>query len=298
MTVRHLAAEVAFADDGVLGEGPVWDPATTTLLWADVPRRRLMRGDPSSGSVAEQALPNAIASFGLRADGTLVAARKGEIVTWGLDGDFTVLARVPGEVGRFNDGKCDRQGRWWVGSISNPVEKRTGALYRVSPDKSVARLLDGVGISNGLGWTADDRTFFYVDSLSQGIDAFAFDAGSGELSRRRRVVDIPMPAGLPDGLAVDAEGCVWVAMFFGQSVHRYTPDGVLDAVVDLPVTAVASVAFGGPALGTLYITTGVAPLGPMAERHGVVSRGVEPLAGSVFACTPGVDGVEVGRFAG
>jgi sugar lactone lactonase YvrE len=285
--VKRIRAELAFSDDALLGEGPVWEPSSRSLWWTDVPRRRLLRGDPGSGAVTVTLLPGAIASFAFRSDGSLISARHGAFVVVGVDAgvhpDLTEVAPIPDEQrwpdNHFNDGKCDARGRFWVGSVSSPVEACRGGLYRLDGDHRVSRVLDGVAISNGMGWSPEDRTFFYIDSLLQAVDAFTYDADSGMVRDRRRMINVPMRAGLP-------------------AVHRYSPEGRLDLIVDVPVACATSVAFGGPQLRDLYITTGKLQEGPMTTRFGVTVPPAQPLAGSVFVCSPGTPGVAVHQFAG
>jgi sugar lactone lactonase YvrE len=164
-------------------------------------------------------------------------------------------------------------------------------VYRLDPDLAVTKLLDGVTISNGLAWTADGATMYYIDSPTQGVDAFDYDAATGRLANRRRVVDIPAAAGLPDGMTTDADGCLWVALYGGSAVHRYSPDGRLDAALSFPATNITCPVFGGPGLGTLYVTS---------ARDGLDERqlAAQPHAGAVFAADVGADGLPGLRFAG
>src|SRR6266568_1976065 len=161
----------------------------------------------------------------------------------------------------------------------------------LDPGLAVTRLLDGVTISNGLAWTADGATLYYIDSPTQGVDAFDYDTGTGRLENRRRVVDIPAAAGLPDGMTIDTDGCLWVALYGGSAVHRYTPDGRLDAVLSFPVSNVTCPVFGGPGLGMLYVTSARDGLG---ERQ----LAAQPHAGAVFAADAGARGLPALRFAG
>jgi sugar lactone lactonase YvrE len=301
----RLAATIAFADDGGLGEGPVWcpGPGAGSIWWTDVHGRRLLRGDLGSGRVKVHQLPGSVASFVPRTGGSFLAARRGKLVTFraGPDVSFLDAGTLPGPpeaTAQINDGKCDPLGRFWVGSISSPAETRAGALWRVDADLHVDIMLTGAGISNGLGWSPAGDTFYYIDSQDQAVDAFRFDLGTGELGPRRRLIEVPMADGLPDGLAVDADGGIWVAMFFAGRVHRYTPDGVLDTVVEVPVPCPASLAFGGPGLSTLFITTGRVPDLPVTARFGMTVPEAQPLAGSVFTCAPPVGGLPVAGFAG
>jgi len=156
-----------------------------------------------------------------------------------------------------------------------------GSLYQLSPDGAVTELIGGVALSNGLDWTDDRRVFYYADSLAGGVDAFATDPDAGTLSGRRRFAEVS--GGMPDGLTLDAEGCLWLAVWGSSELRRYTPDGRLDTAVKLPVSQVTSAAFGGADLSTLYITTARENFTPADLRE-------QPHAGDIFACTPGVTG--------
>jgi sugar lactone lactonase YvrE len=187
----------------------------------------------------------------------------------------------------MNDGEVDPSGRFWAGTMELGAAPGRGSLYRLGPRGEVTRVLAGVSISNGLGWSPDERTLYYIDSPTQRIDAYDYDRSSGAIANRRTVAEIDPASGLPDGLAVDAEGCLWVALWGGSSLHRYTPDGRLDRAVALPVSQVTSCAFGGPDLDELYVTSAWVGL---EER--------EPAAGGLFRLRPGVRGLPARRFAG
>jgi sugar lactone lactonase YvrE len=210
----------------------------------------------------------------------------------------------------MNDGKCDPKGRFWAGSMSHDLSEPNGALFRLDPDFTVTKVLDGVTISNGLDWTDDGRTLFYVDTLAlylgptSGVDAFDFDMTAGLISNRRRVFDIPNvrtgPVGHcgPDGLTLDADGFLWVAVVGAGEVRRFTPAGELDAVVEMPVACPTSVTFGGDDLGDLYITTmtlEAAVPEPFRTPH---PAWTQPHHGAIFRCRPGVAGRPASIFAG
>lgn len=268
-----------------MGECPVWDAPTNTLLWLEVPIGRIRRFDvhsqtvdPDSTGVAEP-----ICSFAPRQAGGFVLALHKAFAVLEDDGEFRVLAEVePDKMGnRLNDGKCDAGGRFWSGSMSWNFhdEPNAGSLYRLDGDGAVTAMTDGVTLSNGLGWSPDGTTMFYIDSLTFGVDAFDFDLATGALSGRRRFADLRPPDDafvVPDGMTVDAEGGVWVAIFGGGRLCRFLPDGSLDRVVQLPVGYPTSCAFGGSRLDELYITT----------------AGLDdaPHAGGLFVCRPGVSG--------
>ena len=166
-----------------------------------------------------------------------------------------------------------------------------GSLYRLDPDLSVTTMLKGVTISNGLGWSPDGLTMYYIDTPTRGVDAFAFDPPTGEIADRRRIIDIPPDNGLPDGMTVDSEGGLWVALWGGDAVHRYLPDGTLERIVELPCRVVTSSAFGGALLDELFITTASLGLTPDELE-------AQPGAGGLFSCRPGLRGLPSGPFAG
>ncbi|HKE98640.1 MAG TPA: SMP-30/gluconolactonase/LRE family protein [Actinomycetes bacterium] len=277
---RRLAAEVVVDARARLGEGPAWDARSGELIWVDILAGRVHRFDPASGADRFVEVGRHVGVAVPRAAGGLLLAVRGGFAVLGDDGTLAPVADVeadrPGN--RMNDGKCDPRGRLWAGTVADDERPGAGALYRLDPDRSVHRMLGGVSISNGLAWSADGATMYYVDSPSQGVDAFDYDPGSGAIARRRRVVSIPRRDGTPDGMAIDDDGCLWVALWGGGRVRRHTPDGRPDAQVELPASQVTSCAFGGPDRGDLYVTS--------------AARGLagEPLAGALFRCRPGVRG--------
>ena len=284
VTLRHGAA-VAPAE---LGEGPVWDAARGELIWVDVDRGLVHRRAPGRadhtievGQPVGCAVPRA-------GGGLALALRDGfALLAPGAEEPRLVAAVEPGRRDtRMNDGAVDSRGRFWAGTMSLAGDTRTAALYRLDPDLSVTRVLPGISVSNGIGWSPEGSVLYHVDTPRRRIDAYDFDSATGALARRRAVIAVDAGHGSPDGLTVDSEGGIWVALWGGSAVHRYTPEGVLDDRVDLPVTNVTSCCFGDPDLGTLYITT--------------AARGAahEPLAGAVFACRPGVHGLPATPFAG
>jgi sugar lactone lactonase YvrE len=191
----------------------------------------------------------------------------------------------------MNDGYVDSRGRLWAGTMGMDHVPHRGSLYRLDVDGSVHRMLTDITTSNGIDWSPDDRLMYYVDTGNPRIDVFDFDAGAGAIANRRTFVDIPASAGKPDGLIVDAEGGVWLALWGGSAVHRYLPDGTLDRTVSVPARLTTKPAFGGPALEDLYITSAWIALDD-AERR------AEPAAGGVFHVRPGIRGRAANRFAG
>src|SRR5919107_609175 len=188
---------------------------------------------------------------------------------------------------RMNEGGCDPDGRFYCGSMAYDHRTGAGALYRLDPDGSVQVVLENVTISNGLEWSPDGSRAYYNDSPTQRIDVFDYEAESG-LSGRRPFAEVPAEVGLPDGLTVDEEGGIWVALYGGGSVRRYTPDGMLDYVIEVPAKQVTACTFGGSGLDQLFITTSREDLKP----------GEDPLAGSLFRTAVGVAGMPVREFVG
>lgn len=285
---------VAARSRDVLGEVPLWDTATGCLWWTDIEGRVLQRLDTADGSVTRWPLPERLGSFALRQAGGLVCAfASGFAFLDPDDGAITWIARP--EAGtprnRFNDGKTDRAGRFWAGSMDDRLSERTGALYRLDPDLSVHRMEEGIGISNALCWSPDDTRFYFADTMQQTIWSYAYDAATGALADRRVFATTHDQPGQPDGSTVDAEGCVWNAQWDGWRLVRYDPDGRIVKVIPLPVQKPTSVMFGGPDLATLYVTTAIWDLTGEALA-------AQPLAGSLLALDVGVRGLPETRFAG
>jgi sugar lactone lactonase YvrE len=286
--------EVAIAAEATLGEGPVWDRDTETLVWVDILGDRVHRFDPSTGEDIHLQTGRPVGAAGLRhAGGLVLALEDGFALVDPAWEDIDLVAPVAADDPsiRFNDGACDPAGGFFAGTMAYDLTAGAASLYRLGPDRRVTEVLSGVTISNGLGWSPDQRTLYYVDSPTHRIDAFDYDPGSGEIGGRLTVVDLSGHAGLPDGLTVDEEGCIWIAFWDGWTVRRYTPDGRLDREVTLPVGRVTSCAFGDTDLSTLYITTARDGLDP----HQLADQ---PLAGAVFTYDPGVVGIAEPRFAG
>jgi sugar lactone lactonase YvrE len=276
-----------------LGEGPFWDERTGELLRVDITGGLVHAWSPARGEARTSAVGGEVGAVVPRADGPgLVLAVGHRIVLRDGDEDL-VLAAVEEELddNRFNDCKCDPQGRLWAGTMSKQRVPGTAALYRLVPGGDLERAIDGTTISNGLGWSPSGDRMYFVDSTTQRIDVLDFDRATGAISDRRPFTAIDPDDGLPDGLTVDAEGGVWVCLFGGAAIRRYAPDGGLDAAIALPTTNPTSAAFGDADLATLYITTA-------RHRLSADQLAAEPLAGALLALTPGVRGLPGSRFAG
>ncbi len=286
--------EVALGLKNDLGEGPIWDDATNTLVFVDCNCGRIYRLDPAEKRISSIDVGSTI--------GVAIPRRSGGFVASSVDGllsvdentgDVALLVPIERDLpdNRMNDGKCDSRGRLWSGTFSIRFEPGAGTLYRIDADLSVTPAVAGVRVSNGIAWSPDERLVYFIDTLSRGIDVFDYDIEAGLMSNRRRFVEIDRDIGLPDGLTVDEEGCVWVALFNGSQVRRYSPEGNWIGVVSLPVARVTSCNFGGPDLQDLYITTADFSLHDDGNPH-------EPEAGFLFRCRPGVRGMLSHRFAG
>lgn len=285
------AAEPVLAVGASLGEGPVWDERHQRLLFVDIVGRRVHWFSPEPYDhvwFATAASPGAV---GLCQDGRLVIALHDRFVLCGPDGEGSAPAgefRADGELVMFNDGKPDPWGRFVAGTKHIEESGPQGSLYMLSSGGSVTTLLEGVTISNGLAWSADRKTFYYIDTPTQLVEAFDVQAESGALTRRRQVAAVP--DGYPDGMAIDEEGHLWVAIWDGQRVDRYAPSGERALSISVPEGGrVSSVAFGGPDLSTLYITTARAG---MSEEE--LARA--PHAGDLFAFEAPVSGPPAFRF--
>jgi sugar lactone lactonase YvrE len=252
------SVELAIAAGNELGEGPSWDPSARALLWVDILRKEIHRYsvDDSRHEVRELGV-TVTAIVPRDAVGYALTLENSIAVTAAWDKPLRPLAQVDHgpHPCRMNDAKCDSRGRLWAGSMALDSKPGAGALYRFDPDGSAHRMLSDVTISNGLGWSPDDRWMYYVDTGRKSIDVFSFDATDGSISHRRTLVSIPTEQGLPDGLAVDSEGSIWLALWGGGAVHRYSPNGDLVEIVDIPATQVSSCAFGGRDLRDLFVTT-------------------------------------------
>lgn len=286
-----MIVDVVLAARARLGEGPLWDPRAALLRWVDIKRGEVHGFDPASGADSFFEVGEQVGTVAVRRSGGLVLATETAIVTCAEDGSdrerlHEVATNPPG--GRFNDGKADPWGRFWAGTTLEGTDG-AGAFYRLDPDGDLYTMLTGVSVSNGLGWSPDGTTMYYIDTHTGGVDAFDHNPATGDISNRRRVVRVDR--GWPDGLTVDAEGNLWVALWDGWAVRRYTPEGRLTQTVEVPAQRVTSCAFGGTDLSTLYITSARAGL-----PEEVLSR--QPEAGSLFAVSVGARGQAPGEWAG
>jgi sugar lactone lactonase YvrE len=294
---RGGEVRVAVASAALLGESPVWHPRENALYYADISGHRLQRFEPHSGELRHWQFDTDIASFAPRLDGTLLLAMRDGL--WTFDPASGERERIAApdydpSVERFNDGKCDPQGRFWVGTIYEPRAPALASLNCFVGGKLVRRRA-GITVLNGLAWSPNGRTMYWSDTKAHTIFAADFDPAVGSLSGERVFAQFPPKqpgqaladyGGRPDGAAMDAEGCYWVAMFEGQRLLRLAPDGAVVDEVALPVRCPTMPCFGGPDLKTLSVTT---------SRDGRPAMELldQPLAGCVLALDVEVQGLPV-----
>ncbi len=247
-----------------LGEGPVWDDRRRCLWFVDIDRQCVHAFDPATVGFATWEVGEAVGAVALCENGDLVLAVRSGFRRMHLDTNnvaaFEPMAQVEADRprNRMNDGAVDSRGRFWAGTLSEDRQP-VAALYRLDPDGAVSCHIEGVTVSNGIDWSPDDRLMYYIDTATRRVDVLDFAVETGTVSGRRPFVAIAPDLGKPDGLVVDAEGGIWVALWAGAAVHRYRPDGQLDVVITVPVQCPTKVAFGGPDYRDLYITS-VGPL--------------------------------------
>ncbi|MCF1599462.1 SMP-30/gluconolactonase/LRE family protein [Streptomyces muensis] len=279
------AYEVAVRAEAELGEGPTWDPASGRLIWIDILGSRIHTYDPVSGRRSVRTTPQHVGAVKPRAGGGLVLNLRDGVGLLDPDDTFRWLHHEPVAGRRANDAAVAPDGSLWAGTMRYDEAPGGGTLSRITGDGTVDVVLDDVAVSNGTGWSPDGSLMYYVDSPTRRVDVFDF-TGDGAVNRRP-LVEIEDGAGFPDGLTVDAEGCVWVALWEGASVRRYTPAGALDRVIPLPVPRVTACTFAGPDLTDLYITT---------ARVGLTSP--PALAGSLFVIPNAGKGLPQPPFKG
>ena len=282
----------------LLGESPLWHPAEQVLYWCDIPGHALNRFDPKTGAHRAWPFDTDVACCAPLMEGGLLLALRSGLVRFDVEAGAAVplTDKLPYDpaVERFNDGKADLRGRFWVGTIYEPRNPPNAALYRFDAGK-LEKMAGHITVSNGLAWSPDARTMYWADTKAHAVLAFDFEPVAGALSNRRVFSQFPLKTaeqdlasygGRPDGAAMDAEGGYWVAMFEGARVLRFAPDGTLTREVKLPVRCPTMPCFGGADLKTLYITTA-------REKRPTEELAREPLAGCVLQLRVEVPGLPV-----
>ena len=284
------SATIAVLGPDQLGEGPVWDERSGELVRVDISDRRVHRWNPTTDESTSFETEGDVGAIVLCDDGGMVLAIECELWLRDVAGEMTLIGDAEAKPGvRFNDCRADPHGRLWAGTLHRDRELRQAALYRLDPGGVLTTVLPDRTISNGIGWSVAGTTMYYIDSTTQRIAEFDYDLDTGELGDQRLFAEIEPTDGLPDGLTVDADGCVWVCLFGGGRIRRYLPDGTLDQEIMLPLTNPTCPAFGGTDLSTLYVTT---------ARHRLTDEQLarEPLAGAVLQLDVGVSGCLPYRF--
>jgi sugar lactone lactonase YvrE len=307
----NLKATVAIDSQDNLGEGPFWQASLRRLIWSDISagvvHEAKFEGTAGWQETRRWELRRHIGAALPRDKGGLVVVCGTEIVFLDDEGEITPFARLDADPNlvAFNDAKCDSRGRLWAGTSATDLRSRRGSLYRIDPDGKIAMVLDRVTLSNGLDWSPDEATFYYIDSSTRTVDAFDFDVIRGSIGNRRTIVEIPAGGGLFDGMAVDREGCIWVAVAGVGEIRRYAPDGLLLGCVTVPAPFGTSCAFGGRDGGLLFITSVKMDYSDevlMAlEQFGLNIEDAKkrtPTSGSLFVCKPGVTGRPATPFGG
>lgn len=282
----------------VIGEGPLWSSRDQALYWVDTVQKKILRHRPAAGTVTNGAVANGTVEMrdlhfrpscmSLLPDGRFVIAFKKGLAY--LDFETGAWEAIPTQtdinfdITLFNDGKVDRAGRLWIGTMDKVPDTAAGGLYRVDPDFQVTRHAHKVLVSNGMAWSPDGRTMYHADSRPGCVYAMDFDAATGAVSNRRPFIDYRGKEGRPDGCTIDAEGHLWVAEVEAGRVSRYAPDGRLDRAIQLPVKKPTSVMFGGADLTTLYVTS-------MTFRLSEAELAEQPFAGTLLAIDAGVRGL-------
>ncbi len=293
MTRPEDAAACIWPAGAILGEGPLWDERSSVLYWVDIKAPAVHRYDPASGSKRSWPMPEMIGCIAKRKRGGFVAAFQSGFAF--VDPARRTLERIgnpePDMRGnRFNDGKCDKRGRFWAGSMDNGLREPTGWLYRLDPDLTWQRVDGGYVCTNGPAFSPDGRTIYHADSAGRTV--YAYDlSDAGDVANKRVFVRFDKDEGVPDGMTTDTDGCLWVCHWGGWRITRFRPDGKVDRAVAMPVSQVTSCAFGGPDFATLFVTSAATGLDAAALAG-------QPLAGGLFALRPGVRGLAEPEFAG
>jgi sugar lactone lactonase YvrE len=292
---NDLHAELLLDAKAMLGEGSIWHPKEKKLYWVDIEGKALHIYDPETKEDKQFSVNARIGTVvPIEGGGALVALQNGIYKMDTKTGKLTPVNNpLPDTAGlRFNDGKCDPSGRFWVGSMGMDSRRKGASLYRIDKDKSIHTMLDSVSISNGIVWTADKKTMYYNDTPTGTIQGFDYNDKTGEITNRRVVVKIPKGGGGPDGMTIDADGNLWVALWGSGTVGKFNPlTGELLQKVIVPAPNVSSCAFGGKDLDILYITTARAWVNEAKLKE-------FPLSGGLFWVKPGVKGVSAEFYKG
>jgi sugar lactone lactonase YvrE len=278
-----------------LGESVVWCPRSRKVWWLDILKPCLQSYDPATGAHKVYPLPGPnCGCAALRTSGGFVLAMDNGLHSFDPESGRLELLFHPEPQppsNRYNDGRCDRRGRFWLGTMDSAIRGPSGSLYRLGADRSVKKFLEGITVPNSTAFSPDDRTMYFADTPKHTIWAFDFDIDAGVISNQRAFADLSARRGLPDGSCIDAEGFLWNAEFAGKRLTRYAPDGRVDRTVDVPVTSPTCCCFGGDNLETLYVTSST-------HEHSAEQRKAEPFRGGLLALNVGVRGLPEAMYGG
>lgn len=290
-----MKAELVYEISSILGEGPLWHPGRQSLFWVDIEKKLLHEHDAGSNKNRVWLLDRRVSTVVQDLHQGLVLGMQGGIAAFDPDsGKLDWLKSLeedqPGH--RSNDGKCDNRGRFWIGTMGLEAETGVGALYCIDTDLSVSQKDNALSIPNGMAWSRDNKRFYHIDSPRNIVRSFFYDEETGVIRFEKNAIEIPFSLGSPDGMAMDEEGMLWIAVWGGFGLYRYDPSsGKLLGKIEVPVPQVSSCAFGGPGNDELYITTA-------SERMSRAEIDKYPLSGSLFKVKAGVCGIPVNRFGG
>lgn len=292
---KKLQADVVVQHKCMLGEGPVWDAKHKVICWIDILQGEIHEYSTDQKTFRTIQVPQMIGAVALGTNGDFIGA---------LQNGFGFIDRANGKVkmisnpeahlpnNRFNDGKCDPQGRFFAGTMPLSEDKPTGNLYCLEKDLSVIKKIEGVTVSNGLAWSSDHKTFYYIDTPTREVVSYDYDKSTGDIKNKKTIIKVSEEDGFPDGMTIDAEDMLWIAHWGGWQVVRYNPEnGQKMFHITLPAAHVTSCTFGGENLGDLYITTAKKDLTPEQLQN-------QPLAGALFVVPDcGYKGLPAFEFA-
>ena len=277
-----------------LGEGPMWDSKEKKLYWLDIVEHSAHCLSIETNEHKSWKMPGVIGALVLRASGGLIVAVGDSIYSLELENNklekIVTLPSITHTELRFNDGKCDRLGRLWVGIADSKLENPQGGLFRIDADGTATQMEKGITISNGLGWSPDDKKFYYTDTLRHCVYQYDFDLASGLISNRRTFIQINPKDGFPDGLTIDSAGFMWLALWDGGKILRISPNGSIDREIKFPVERATSCIFGGENFQTLFVTS--------CSRSSSEEKALPEPAGAIFSLELPIGGLPETAFAG
>lgn len=287
--------EVFYESKDLVGEGPAWNPETGKLYWVDISGKRIHVFDPVTKKDDPIPAEDLVAAIAFDKSGNIIAALSNRLVRINpetkVSSPLLTIDSIPPNT-RINDGKCDAAGRFWLGTMDLAEKEKTGCLYSVSPDLACKKVLDGLVIGNGMAWTDDNKTMYYIDSPTLEVWSFDFDLAGGELSNRKTAIKYESGEGMPDGMTIDREGMLWIAQFRGAKISRWNPrTGKRLAQYPMPTYNITSCCFGGKNFDDVYVTSANVLMDGATDAQRV-------SAGAVFHFKPGFSGKEANKFGG